>query len=113
VHLQITSLLGVDLNIETVNTWKYPCENCQTTFEESLIVSDHVDHSHQSHEKFLEMDVSGFWAAVICHLPNTGRWPRISGIFFEGEAKGKSTLIPLDRDTADRLWRTSEVMLSD
>jgi hypothetical protein len=51
--------------------------------------------------------VGGFWAAVICYLNEKHTWPTIKDIFYADEAEARIEVIPLQKEAADRLWKTS------
>jgi hypothetical protein len=43
---------------------------------------------------------------MLCHLNKFGAWPRVTEVFYGGEAKDKIVILPMDQITADQWWKT-------
>jgi hypothetical protein len=82
IQLPLTGLLEIRLQIDKPEKWKCPFGHCKSGFDSYSVTTDHINHSHADHEKFLFNEVGGFWAPLLCHLNRTGEWPKVSEIMF-------------------------------
>jgi hypothetical protein len=101
--------LGIALKVQKRKRWKCPFGYCPSDFDTYSEVADHVLNTefHRHHERFLCNEVGGFWAPIICYLNEKHTWPTIKDIFYADEAKAQIEVIPLQKEAADRLWKTS------
>jgi hypothetical protein len=89
VQLGLAGLLGVTLRANKRKRWKCPFGYCAAEFDRYSEVADHVlnTRTHLNYEKYLDAEVSGFWAPILAHLNSKREWPTIHQIFHNDQTE--------------------------
>jgi hypothetical protein len=108
-QLALAGLLGIALKVQKTKRWKCPFGYCTSDFDTYSEVADHILNTkfYRHNERFLYHELSGFWAPIISYLNEKHTWSTIKDIFYTDEAKTRIEVIPLQKEAADRLWKTA------
>jgi hypothetical protein len=113
VHLPVAGLLEIRLDGARRIQWRYPFSNCESTFEWYMMISDHIFRHHTGIENELYRQMGSFWAAMICVINETEKWPWVHEIFATREERQIAfTTEPLDKESSDEVWRQGEKRIS-
>jgi hypothetical protein len=108
-QLAMAGLLAVAVRVRKRKRWKCPFGYCPSEFDTYSEVAGHILNAefHRHHERFLHNEVGGLWASIICSLNEKQAWPTAQDIFQGDKAKAQIEVMPMTREMANKIWRTS------
>jgi hypothetical protein len=113
VQVQLAGLLGIGIVVGKQRRWRCPFATCLREFDQYAEISRHVELDHEPSQQRLYSVLGGFWSVLFWHIRVTGEWPTAAGIFFQQGAPTRVEVMAIDREVADRVWKSSERMLTE
>jgi flagellar biosynthesis GTPase FlhF len=115
VQLKVAGLLGMAMRVNKVRRWKCPFGYCPSQFDHYSEVVEHILKTtiHDENERFLFDQLGGFWAAILGYWIKRKQWPRVSDLFCRDAARVTAELIPLTKEEADQLWKSSDIRVTE
>jgi hypothetical protein len=111
IQLQLAGLLSVGLQVRKGRNWGCPFEGCPIGVDKYSQIADHVLKNHSKDEASLYSRVGGFWASLLWHIHQNGRWPDVEDIFVESR-QARVELVRLSCEEAEAVWRPRAEVIS-